>query len=228
MDGTGRRSHRNPTAEGLRQTIEHLERTVVLTSPPPPPLSPVALRLSILAGLEIYNTNYAAFLENDEIDPRSTRTHAMRLGMTRAHILLHISELSCWAEKLERQLLSRRQTEWTNHCFLALINQVAHIILLPALALFLSGTHLTSNQYPAPTVVAQLDTVLYMLQWFGYPIALYRIGTFEKGIAKLGSLREGLKAIERQVDGFRKAQSTACFDGATWNYIPWRLVRKLD
>ena len=67
-------------------------------------------------------------------------------------------------------------------------------------------------------------TVLYLLQWSGYPIAIYSIASSEKRITETTNLREGLNVIETEVENGLEPQSTAYFETATWDYIPWELV----
>ena len=78
------------------------------------------------------------------------------------------------------------------------------------------------GQHP-PRMMGMSSTVLYLLQWSGYPIAIYSIATFKKRISKTTSLREGLNVMETEVENSLELQSTACFETATWDYIPWEL-----
>lgn len=69
--------------------------------------------------------------------------------------------------------------------------------------------------YDVPaSIVAVLVSVL---PWWGYPVAIYFIATFEKQILDNTRLQEELKALEMKIEGGLEVPSTKFFEEATWD-----------
>ncbi|KAI8711238.1 hypothetical protein NCS52_01499700 [Fusarium sp. LHS14.1] len=204
----------------------------------PPPLHADDLRISILTRLEQYcelhslkRSEGAQRNGSEEVDPNSSDHRAVQFRMVQSSLLRDIRELSRLTKEIECQLLSKRLRKWLIHTSLALLSHVLYMSGIPSLVTYLSYAWPTFRyrlgpvQHPSPLTVVP-GTVFHILQWSGYPIALYSIATFEKGITETTSLREGLQAIEREVESGLEVQSTTCFETTTWDYITWESIRR--
>lgn len=68
--------------------------------------------------------------------------------------------------------------------------------------------------------------LLYLLQWLGYPVAMYNIASCERSIAATVFLRKGLMAMELEVRNGIDAQSIDCLRAGIWDHIPWEAAEE--
>ncbi|KAK2137959.1 hypothetical protein NOF04DRAFT_1309851 [Fusarium oxysporum II5] len=68
--------------------------------------------------------------------------------------------------------------------------------------------------------------LFHILPWFGYPIALYRIATFQTAINETARLKESLEKMEKDVENGFIIRNISCLEANTWKYIAWGGVRQ--
>ncbi|KAH7006738.1 hypothetical protein EDB82DRAFT_494128 [Fusarium venenatum] len=66
--------------------------------------------------------------------------------------------------------------------------------------------------------------LFYIIPWFGYPIALYRIATFQKAIDETTRLRRSLEKMEKDVENGLVIKNTSCLEDDTWKHVIWNGV----
>ncbi len=68
-------------------------------------------------------------------------------------------------------------------------------------------------------------TIAALIQWAGYPIAIYSISVFEKQITETASLRAELGAFEMAVQRGDVVKDVGCLSAGAWKHVPWGLLR---
>ncbi|KAK3349515.1 hypothetical protein B0T25DRAFT_632955 [Lasiosphaeria hispida] len=127
----------------------------------------------------------------------------IRFGMVRSSLLIDIRDLLQKTKALQRRLLAHRWRTWLVHTALALVSHAVCVRWISYLFPPPAGSAATTSPYydtlhgrrPDNT----LRTAASLLQWAGYPVAMYSVVTFERSVSTATRLREDLETMEREV-----------------------------
>ncbi|AEO63192.1 uncharacterized protein THITE_154692 [Thermothielavioides terrestris NRRL 8126] len=196
----------------------------------PPPLGPDALRISILVRLDQYRALHLAGLAASGALDASNPAHqrSVQFRMVQGALSREIQELSRLAAQLQARLLARRPRVWLIHASLAV---ASHALLARLVPLLLSPQQslgrfrLQANNVRQPLVLGISNIFCYLLQWSGYPIAVYNIFASEKSIAETARFRQRLGALETAVQQGVNVEAPFCLSETSWEGIPWDVLR---
>lgn len=104
----------------------------------------------------------------------------------------------------------------------ALLSRLVPALVAPLLRFRCSRLGLNSHQ---PLGLGLSKFAACLLQWAGYPIAIYSIAASEKQITETTSLREDLGVMETEVQEGARVKDVDGLSAESWKHIPWALLR---
>jgi len=221
----------------------------------PPMLGPGSLRISILTHVKQYRALFddlkdrretsdedvsldglsiaPVFTHQDAAEKFSAVHRDSRFKVLQNALLEDITGLSLAAQSLEKQLLSRRPMNWIANCAFVAITQVVYIRAIPSIVNFLVRTRIQAAslvwaQYRPFSFHETGRPMLWILQWFLYPIAIYQISLNERRITEAATFKNDVAQLLDDVNKGRelREESIACLSEERWNKIPWDILER--